>query len=103
MVGHWEDLSVTPALAGIALRVAMILPPFGAWWRAAIGLAALQGESLLAAVRAAIALSTLTTTAEMKRRAASGAVANAQPEDKGNAVGHRSPQGGLESRGRSGR
>jgi hypothetical protein len=24
----------------------MILPPFGAWWRVAVGLAALQGESL---------------------------------------------------------
>ena len=89
------------ALAVVALAVAMIFTPFAGLLMAAVRLAPLQTEGFLAAVGAAIALSPITATAEIKGRAASGPVTNPLPEDQGTAIGHRSPQAVLDNRGPS--
>src|SRR6516164_4403742 len=89
------------ALAIVALAVAMILTPFRGLLMAAVGLAALQTEGFLAAVRTAVALSAVTATAEIKDRATSRPVTNPLSEDQGTAIGHRSPQAVLDNRGPS--
>lgn len=93
--------AVAPALAVVALAVAMIVPPPGTLLVAAVGFTALLVAGFLAATKAAITLAAVTVAAEIKYRTAGQEVTNALAKNCGTSARHRFPEAEVDNRRRS--
>jgi len=90
-----------PALAVVALAVAVIVASLGRLLVATVGLAALEATGLLPATGAAITLAAVTATAEIKHRAAGSPMTHALAKDRKARNQHRFGEETLDSRRRS--